>query len=463
MNQQPKASPMGTVPIPKLLFKVAVPIMISMTIQALYNVIDSIFVSRVGENALNAVSLAYPVQNVLICVGVGVSVGMNAILSRCLGQQNIQKANNTAMHGLLLALIAGFCFLLFGLFAVKPYFRGQTDVAEILAYGEDYLKICCIFGFTIITTITLERTLQATGRTMYTMISQGVGAIVNIVLDPIFIFGYFGVPRLEVLGAAIATVIGQFVGLGLNIYFNLKHNKDLTFGRKSFQFSPPLLKEILSIAIPSMAMGTVTSLLVYGLNQIVMSFSVTATAVLGLYYKLQSFVFMAVLGLTNGMIPILAFNYGAKNYKRFMDTLWLGLATATAITTCGTLLFQGCPTFLIGLFLEENAETALLEMGVPAIKIIAFSFPLAGVCVVLSAVFQALGKGVLSLFAIISRQLLIQLPCAYLLAHSFGLEATWYSFVLAEAIAGVCMSLMFLKIYNKLLRTEKVVKTDANQ
>lgn len=449
MSDKPQGSPMGTVPILKLLFKIALPIMISMTIQAMYNVIDSIFVAKVGENALNAVSLAFPVQNVLIAVAVGLSVGMNAILSRSLGQQNMEKANNSAMHGLMLASIASVIFLIFAFVGVKPFFRSQTDVPEILAYGETYLLICCMFSFSIIISITLERTLQATGRTLHTMASQAVGAIVNIILDPIFIFGLLGFPRMEVTGAAIATVIGQATGLILNIFFNLKYNKELKFSKKSFHFSPQLVKEILSIAIPSMAMGTVTSVLVYGLNQIVMTFSVTATAVLGVYYKLQSFVFMAVYGLTNGMIPILAFNYGAKNYKRFMDTLFLGLCTGVGIMILGTILFQSCPEFLMGLFMDENPQTDMLTLGVPALKIISFSFPLAGVCTVISCVFQALGHGTMSLSAIILRQMVIQLPCAYLLAENFGLTATWYSFLVAEGLAGLAMSAMLFSLYKK--------------
>lgn len=449
---QNSQSQMATVPIPSLLRKVALPIMISMTIQALYNVIDSIFVSRISEHALNAVSLAFPIQNIIIAVAVGISVGMNAILSRSLGEKNQEKANSSALHGLFLTTIASVLLFFYGIFFSKTFYSAQTSVPEIIAYGEEYLTIICIWSFSIFYAITLERCLQATGRTIYTMIAQGSGAIINIILDPIFIFGWFGFPAMEVRGAAIATVIGQLVCLGLNIYFNGKKNKELNFAPKQFSFSLPLCKEILAIAIPSMAMGSINSLLVYGLNQILMTFTATATAVLGVYYKLQSFIFMPVYGLTNGMIPILAFNYGATQQKRFMETLKLGLLWGVGIMVVGTLSFQVYPEFLIGLFLEDNIDSEMLAIGIPAVKIISFSFPVAGICIVISATFQALGHGMLSLWSTILRQLVIQLPCAYALATMWGLKATWYSFILAETSAVLFMSLFFFSIYRKKLK-----------
>lgn len=456
MNQR-EESPMGFVPIPKLLFKIAMPIIISMTIQALYNVIDSIFVAKISENALNAVSLAFPVQNALIAVAVGISVGMNAVLSRSLGEGNVEKANASALHTLFMAGIASLIFLFYGIFFSKSYFSGQTDVSEILAYGETYLLVISCWAFTVIYAITLERALQATGKTIYTMIAQCAGAIINIILDPIFIFGMFGFPRLEVLGAAYATVIGQTVCLSLNIYFNLKFNKELNFSTKNFVFSPKLVKEILSIAVPSMAMGMVTSFMVYGLNQIVMTFTVTATAVLGVYFKLQSFIFMPVYGLTNGMIPILAFNFGAKKLDRFMETLKLGLMTGTCIMIAGMFLFRFFPIPLMNLFTTEGANEEMLIIGEKALKIISVSFPCAGICVVLSAVFQSLGHGMLSLLAITLRQLVIQLPAAFVLSSTFGLTGTWYSFLLAETVSGCVMGFMLWKIHkNELVPFEKL-------
>ncbi len=440
---------MGTMPVQKLLINIALPIIISMTIQGLYNVIDSIFVAKINENALNAVSLAFPIQNIMISVAVGLSVGMNAVLSRSLGEKDQKKATDTAMNGLFLTCLTSLCFLVFAFVGVKPFFRSQTDIPALLHYGEEYLFLCSLFSFSLFFSITLERTLQATGQTFYTMLSQGIGAVVNIVLDPIFIFGYFGFPAMEVRGAAIATIIGQTVGLLLNIYFNWKHNPDLRFRFRGFRPNPKLCGEIGAIAVPSMAMGTVSSLLVYVLNQILLGISYTATAVLGVYYKLQSFIYMPVFGLTNGMIPILAYNYGAREYKRFMGTLGYSLFYTSAIMLLGTLSFQLFPQALISLFMEDGSSAEMLEIGSKAIGIISYAFPVAGLCIVGSATFQALGKGQYSLIATTLRQIVIQIPCAFFLSQQFGTIGVWYSFLIAECSAVILVGLLFRSLYQK--------------
>ncbi len=449
MAQAPHGNPMATMPVNKLLIKVALPIIISMTIQGLYNVIDSIFVAKINEDALNAVSLAYPVQNIMIAVAVGLSVGMNAILSRSLGQGKPQKATDTAMNGLFLTTITSLCCFIFAFVGVKPFFASQTDIPEILAYGEEYLLICCSAGFSLCFTITLERTLQATGNSKYTMISQGVGAITNIILDPIFIFGWFGLPALEVRGAALATVIGQFTGLALNIYFNWKCNPQLDFVFRGFRPNFTICKEIGAIAIPSIAMGSAASVLVYYLNLILLSITTTGTVVLGVYYKLQSFVFMPVYGLTNGMIPLLAFQYGGRYYQRFMDGLKYGCIYGLGIMVTGMILFQLFPTPLFQLFMEEGSNDEMLAMGVQAIKIISYSFPAAALNLLGSCVFQALGKGHFSLLATIIRQVVIQLPVAFLLSQTFSVTGVWYSFLLAEGLAVFSIAWLFSKTYQK--------------
>ncbi|MFI3253791.1 MAG: MATE family efflux transporter [Eubacteriales bacterium] len=438
---------MATMPVNKLLINVALPIIISMTIQGLYNVVDSIFVAKINENALNAISLAFPVQNTMIAVAVGISLGMNAVLSKSLGERKEKKATDTAMNGLFITMIASIITMAFGLWGVKPFFADQTNITEILSYGEEYLFICCFFSISLYFTITTERTLQATGRTMYTMMSQGIGAVVNIILDPILIFGLLGMPRMEVQGAAYATIIGQTTSLVLNIYFNWKHNPELKFQFIGFRPQWHIDKEILAIALPSMAMGTSASVLVFQLNKILLGFSATATAVLGVYFKLQSFVFMPVYGLTNGMIPILAFNYGAKEPKRFLQTLYLSLGYASAIMVLGTLLFQCFPEWLIRLFMEEGAGEEMLLLGVPAVKIISYCFPASGICIILSCMFQAVGKGMTSLLCTVARQLVIHLPCAYFFSQCYGINAVWYSFVLAETLAMIFVSILAFRIY----------------
>ncbi len=436
-------------PVNKLLLSVSLPIMISMTIQALYNVIDSIFVSKLGEDAFNAVSLAFPVQNLIISAAVGISVGMNALLGRRLGEKNTEKANQTAMNGLFITTIGGLIFLIFGFFGVNQYFSTQTDHPVILAYGLDYLPLICIFSITTFYGIAYERLLQATGRTVYTMTSQGVGAVVNIILDPILIFGLLGCPRLEVLGAAIATVIGSTTTMALNMWFHTKRNPEISLPVRGFRPDGIIIRDVSAIAIPSMAMGSVTSVLVYGLNGILMTFSATGVAVLGIYYKMQSFIFMAVYGLCNGMVPILSYNFGAKDLSRMVKTILFSLLYGISICVAGCLLYWTCATQLITLFQDENASPDLMEIGVPALRTIATSFPFAGFSIIMSSVFQALGHGMMSLVGSVVRQLVILLPCAYILGQNWGLGAVWYAFPLSEV---ACLAFFFwcgVKIYRQ--------------
>lgn len=434
-------------PVNKLVIHVSLPIMISMTIQALYNVIDSIFVAKISEDALNAVSLSFPVQNMIITASVGLAVGMNALLGRRLGEKNPEKAKQTAMNGLLLSTVGALVFFLFGLFGVGQYFASQTENPVILAYGQDYLPLVCICGFFSFYGISYERCLQATGRTLYTMIAQGVGAVVNIILDAILIFGLFGLPRMEVLGAAIATVIGQATFLSLLLYFHKKHNQELAFDLRTLRPDPAIIRDISMVGIPSMAMGLSTSLLVFGLNQILLGLSATAVAVLGIYYKVQSFVFMAIYGLNNGMVPILSYNFGAKHYERLMKTVAYGMLYGVCIATAGMLVYYNFATELITLFQEEDAASDLLEIGVPALKIISLSFPVAAFSIVMASVFQAMGHGVMSLVGTVLRQLVVLLPVAYLLSRYGGLQATWYAFPISETVSLLFFGACAWKVY----------------
>ena len=399
MEKRPaRENKMGVMPVNKLLLNMAVPMIISMLVQALYNVVDSVFVAQLSEDALNAVSLAFPVQNLMIAVAVGTGVGINAMLSRCLGQKDQEAANKTAVNGLFLAFISCAVFTVLGLTCSRLFYSVQTDIPGIVDNGEKYLSIVCGMSFGIYAGITLERLLQATGNTFLTMITQAVGAIVNLILDPILIFGLFGFPRLEVAGAAIATVTGQILGASLALYFNLKKNPEIHLSLKGFRPSLWAIRGIYRVGLPSIAMQSIGSVMVFGMNQILLAFTATAAAVFGIYFKLQSFIFMPVFGLNNGMVPIVAFNYGARNPERIVKTVKLSMLYALGIMGFGFILFQTMPQVFLSLFVAEgeNPET-LLAIGVPALRIITVSWLLAAICIVSASVFQALGHGVLSL------------------------------------------------------------------
>ncbi len=433
---------MGVLPINRLLISISVPIMLSMLVQALYNVVDSVFVSRISENALNAVSLAFPVQNLMIAVATGTGVGINALLSKSLGQKNFERANLTAVNGVFLALCSAAVFAVAGALFSRTFFAVQTDVAEIVEGGTAYITICSVLSFGIFLAITYERLLQATGNTIYTMITQMVGAVINIVFDPIFIFVF----DLGVAGAAWATVLGQAVGAALGIYMNARKNTEITLNFKGFRPNGFIIRRIYSVGLPSIIMAAIGSVMTFCLNKILISFTTTATAVFGVYFKLQSFIFMPIFGMNNGMVPIVAYNFGARKPERMTGTVKLAVLYATGIMVIGFTLFQVGAGFLLGFF---DASDYMLEIGVPALRTISFHFILAGFSIVSSSLFQALGHGVLSLIISMVRQLVVLLPTAWLLSLSGQLALVWWAFPVAE-LASVAMCAFFLRyVYRK--------------
>ena len=385
---------MGVMPVNKLLITMALPMIISMLVQAMYNIVDSIFVSRICEDALTAVSLAFPMQNLMIAVASGTGVGMNALLSRSLGEKNQEGANAAAKHGIFLALCSYLVFLLFGLIACGFFFRTQTDSTVIIRYGETYLSICCICSIGIFMQMNFERILQATGRTFYSMITQTVGAVINIILDPILIFGMFGMPEMGIAGAAVATVFGQIVASLLAIFFNIRFNTDVSLNFRGFRPQGRIIRQIYSVGIPSILMMSISSVMVYGMNRILLAFTSTATAVFGVYFKLQSFIFMPIFGMNNGMVPIVAYNYGAAKPDRILKTIKLAMTYAEAFMLIGLAAFQLIPDVLLSMF---NASTDMLAIGEPALRTISWSFLVAGICIICSSTFQALGNGMYSL------------------------------------------------------------------
>lgn len=435
---------MGIEPIPKLLIRMSSPMILSMLVQALYNVVDSAFVAQINEDALTAVSLAFPIQNLMIAVASGTGVGINALLSRSLGEQNHKLASSAAKNGIFLAVISYLVFALLGAIGSHLFFLSQTENTQIVRFGTEYLSIITIFSFGMFIQMTYERLLQSTGRTFYTMITQGTGAIINIILDPILIFGLFGMPKLEVAGAAVATVAGQIIAMFLAIYFNKKKNLDIDIRMKGFRPNAATIRGIYQVGIPSIIMMSISSVMTFGMNKILLMFSSTAAAVFGVYFKLQSFIFMPVFGLNNGMVPIVAYNYGARYKKRIMDTIWLSIGLSVSIMFIGILLFQLCTPALLGLF---NASEELLRIGVPALRIISLSFVFAGFCIIVCSVFQALGNGVYSLCVSVARQLLAILPIAYLFAKTMGLHAVWWAFPLAEIVSVLLTAFLFRRIY----------------
>ena len=447
--EQPKENKMGTMPVNKLLVTMSLPMVISMIVQALYNIVDSIFVSRLSEDALTAVSMAFPMQNLMMSVAVGTGVGINAMLSRALGEKKFEAANKTAENGIFIEVLGYVLFLLIGIFVTKPFFLAQAGAGDIANMGIEYTRICLLMSFGIFMQIGFERILQSTGRTIFTMITQSTGAIINIILDPILIFGLFGMPKMGVAGAAIATVTGQICAAILAITFNLTKNPDVHISFKGFKPQIIFVKNILSVGIPSIIMSSVGSAMTFGMNKILITFSSTAVAVFGVYFKLNSFVFMPVFGLNNGMVPIVSYNYGAQNKKRLTKTIKLAIMYAVCIMFIGIMLFQFIPDVHLRLF---DASDHMLEIGIPALRVISLSFAFAGICIVISSSLQALGHGFLSMMISITRQLIILLPSAYILAKFGGIHAVWWSFNIAE-IASLTISLLFFKhMYNKIIK-----------
>ena len=439
---------MGTMPVNRLLMKISLPIMASMLVQALYNVVDSVFVARIGEDALTAVSLAFPLQNVMIAIGTGTGVGINALLSKSLGERNYKEADNAALNGLFLAVLSWLVFLVLGLLFSRFYFETQTSDTRIIAHGVDYLMICTVFSFGLFGQITLERLLQSTGKSVYAMISQGAGAIINIILDPIMIFGYFGFPPMGVAGAAIATVIGQTCGMLLGIWFNVKKNSDITLRLRGFRPKAGTIKRIYAVGLPAMTMGSLGSVMVFGMNRILLAFSTTAAAVLGVYFKLQSFIFMPVFGLNNGIVPILSFNYGAQRRDRMSNVIKQGILYAVIIMTAGMLLFLSVPGLLLSLF---KASPEMSRMGSIALRIICVSFPFAGFCIVCTGVFQALGQSMLSLMTSVARQLIVLLPVAYLLSRLGNVDLVWIAFPIAEIMSLITCAIFLRKVHREVI------------
>lgn len=441
---------MGVMSIQRLLLTMAIPMMLSMMVQALYNIVDSIFVARLNENALTAVTLAFPIQNLMIAIGVGTGVGINAFLSKSLGEKNFDAVNKSAMNGLLLVWISSAVFMLAGFLFSETFFRTQTSSEEIIEHGKDYMSVVCIFSFVLFSQITFERLLTSTGKTFYAMISQIAGAVINIILDPLLIFGLLGFPALAVKGAAIATVIGQTVGTVIGLYFNLKVNREIRLSLKNLKPSAAIIRRIYSVGAPSILMASVGSIMLYGFNKILIAFTATAIAVFGVFFRLQSFVFMPVFGLNNAMVPILAYNYGARKKDRIIKTIKLGVIYSCGVMLAGFVVFELIPAKLLMMF---NATGEMIAIGVTAFRIVSLVFLFAGFSIVFVSVFQALGDGMASLCISVARQLGVLLPAAWFLSLSGVLNAVWWAFPAAECVSLV-LSIFFMKrVYNKTLRS----------
>lgn len=442
---------MGTMSIGKLVFNMSLPMMVSMLVQALYNIVDSIFVAKLSENALTAVSLAFPLQTLLIAVGTGTGVGMNALLSKSLGEKNFKKANKTATNAAFIYALSYIVFLILGFTIVKPFYRSQVGSAdaEIMTMGVDYLSTVMIFSFGIFTQVFFERLLTSTGKTIFSMTSQLSGALTNIILDPILIFGMFGFPKMGVTGAAVATVIGQCVAGIVAGTCNHKFNHEVKFEFKGFRPDLKIIGTIYAVGIPSIIMQSIGSIMTYCMNRILIEFSSTATAVFGVYFKLQSFFFMPVFGLNNGITPIIAYNYGARQRKRMTKTIKLSLFVAFCLTFIGFVLFESIPQVLLGMF---SASDDLLKIGIPALRTIGVHYLIAWYCIIVGTVFQALGKAIFSMVVSIMRQLVVLIPAAYLLAKFGGLHMVWWSFPIAEIMSFIVSTAFLIRIWRTVIK-----------
>ena len=446
-NHPASENKMGTMPITKLLIHMALPLIFSMMVQAMYNVVDSIYISRVSESAVTALGLAFPVQNLTIGFGVGTAVGVNALLSRSLGERNSENANLAGGNGLFLVTVFWIFFALFGIFGARPYFEMQSDVAETVSGGSTYLAICSIFSLGSLIQILCERLLQSTGRSMLAMTMQLTGAAVNILLDPVFIFGWGGIPAMGIAGAAVATVLAQWISALLGIFLNLRFNHDIRLSRRYFRPRGEIIRAILSVSIPSILMICIGSVMTFGMNQILQGFNETATGVFGIYFKLQSFVFMPVFGINNATISIIAYNYGARKPRRVMSTAHHAMFIAFCIMLLGTLGFELLPDLLLNNF---NPTPEFSRMGRVALRIIAVSFPMAAIGIAISGFFQALGKSTYSALASLCRQLVVLLPVAWLLSLAGNVDLVWWAFPIAE-VASLLISLV---LYRRLCRAK---------
>ena len=440
---------MGTLPVKRLIVGMSLPMMVSMLVQALYNIVDSMFVSRISPDALTAVTLAFPLQMLIISVGSGTGVGVNAILSRALGERNQERANAAAANGLLLSFISFLAFTLIGFFVAGPFIRSQSDSKIITDYGTTYLSICCVLSLGVFIQMMAERLLQSTGRTLLSMISQITGAVINIIFDPILIFGLAGFPELGVAGAAYATVLGQFIAGILGLILNIKFNKEIHFSLKTILHpSGLIIGRIYAIGVPSILMMAIGSVMSYSMNMILGVFSSIAVAVFGAYFKLQSFIFMPVFGLNNGLIPVIAYNYGAKNKDRINEAIRFAMILALCIMLFGTMIFNLIPAQLLGIF---KANEEMLSIGIPALRIISLSFPVAALCIVMGSTFQAFGKSTYSLVVSVGRQLVALVPAAKLLALTGVVTNVWWAFPIAEFMSLTISVLFFIRLKTRII------------
>ncbi len=440
---------MGTQPVGKLMLSMSLPIMISMLVQALYNIVDSIFVAKISEDALTAVSMAFPIQTLMIAVGAGTGVGINALLSKSLGEKDFEKANRAANNGIFLAAMSFLLFVVIGLCFTGLFYNVQTKNADIRQYGKDYLYIVSVASLGLFMQMTFEKLLQSTGKTIYSMYTQGLGAIINLILDPCLIFGWGPFPKMGVAGAALATVIGQFGAAVLGIILNIKVNKEIKISLKKYPPNRKTIKHIYAVGLPSIIMQSIGSVMTFSLNKILISYSDTAVAVLGVYFKLQSFIFMPIFGLNNGYIPIVAYNYGARKKARIIKAFKCGAVCAVSIMAVGTLLFLTIPDKLLGFF---DAGDEMLRIGVPALRIISAHFMIASFSIMMISTLQALSRGVDSMIVSFSRQIIVLLPAAYLLSKFFGLNAIWWAFPIAEVVSLTLCALFLARSYKKLIK-----------
>lgn len=432
-----KENKMGSMNINRLILTMSAPIVISMMVQSLYNVVDSIFVAQISEEAITAVSMAFPFQQLMMSVGIGTAIGVNSFLARSLGAKEFSRVNKIANNGLLLAFLSFIAFFMIGLLLSDKLIAIQTDNPEIISHGPVYLRICLMGSLGIFTHLMFERLLQATGKTMYTMIAQISGALMNIILDPIMIFGWFGMPAMGLAGAALATVISQYVGALVVAYLCIRKEKDIDIGLRYMKPDFKIIRDIYAVGIPSIIMISISSVTIFSMNQILAKFSITAVALLGIYFKLQSFIFMPVFGLNNGIIPIVGYNYGAGNKERMRETIFLGMRYAVTIMLIGTLIMMVFPDKLLGMF---NASDQMMDIGRVAFRIICISFPFAAISIISIGVFQAIGKGTLSMIISIIRQLVVLVPLAYLFSLTGNLSMVWWSVIIAELVAiSICI------------------------
>ena len=448
-SEERNENKMGVMPVKKLIINMSIPMMASMLVQALYNIVDSIFVSRISESALTAVTVAFPMQNLMIAVGSGTGVGINALLSRSLGQKDYDQADRAANNGIFVILCSYIVFALIGILFAGTFISMQTPVPEIREMGTTYLRIVCLFSFGIFFQMTFERLLQSTGRTFYSMVSQMSGAVINLIFDPIMIFGLLGFPKLGVAGAAYATVLGQIAAAVIGLILNIKKNEDIHLSCKAvFHPDQNTVKSIYAVGVPSILMISIGSVMTFLMNLILKPFEATAQAVFGAYLKLQSFVFMPIFGLNNGLIPILAYNYGARNRQRIDEALSFSLKLAVGIMCVGTLLFELIPEQLLSLF---SASEEMLRIGVPALRIIGIHFPIAGCCIVMGSIFQAFSRSMNSLAIQVGRQLVVLIPVAYILAQLGGVGAVWWAFPVAECASIILSTILFKKVYREVV------------